>query len=114
MTGKLVRDGIPGLIRARGGQPLTRIAGHEEYRELLRDKLREEAGEAAEANPGELAGELADVLEVVDAIARDAGISHKQLEWLQDAKRAERGGFAGRVVWMGNRGEPPPADFEAS
>ena len=103
--GKLVRDGIPAIIRARGGTPLTRIAGPREYQALLRAKLTEEAGEAATADHQELAGELADVLEVVAAIADDAGLSPDELEAVRAAKTATRGGFGARIVWMGNEGE---------
>ena len=106
--GKLVRDQIPAIIAARGGVPVTRTAEAEEYRQLLRDKLAEEAGEAASAGPGDLAGELADVLEAVAAIAAEAGISPQQLEDIRAAKAAGRGGFSDRVVWMGNRGDPAP------
>jgi predicted house-cleaning noncanonical NTP pyrophosphatase (MazG superfamily) len=109
VTGKLVRDGIPGIIQARGGVPLTRVAEPSEYTALLRAKLTEEAGEAAAADPHELAGELGDVLEVVSAIADDAGLSPRQLEAARAAKAASRGGFAGRIVWMGNEGEPGPS-----
>jgi predicted house-cleaning noncanonical NTP pyrophosphatase (MazG superfamily) len=106
VTGKLVRDGIPGIVRARGGMPLTRVAEPSEYAALLRAKLTEEAGEAAAAGRHELAGELADVLEVVTAIADDAGLSPQDLEAARAAKAASRGGFAGRIVWTGNEGEP--------
>lgn len=105
---KLVRDGIPEVIRAKGGVPIVRVAGAAEYSGLLRDKLREEAGEAAAADRGELAGELADVLEVVSAIAADAGITPEVLAHVQAVKAAERGGFADGVVWLGNEGEPAP------
>lgn len=106
MTGKLVRDGIPGIIQARGGVPLTRVAEPGEYTALLRAKLTEEAGEAAPPTLNELAGELADVLEIVSAIADDAGLSPRDLEAARAAKAASRGGFAGPIVWMGNEGEP--------
>jgi predicted house-cleaning noncanonical NTP pyrophosphatase (MazG superfamily) len=77
--GKLVRDQIPAIIAARGGVPVTRTAEAEEYRQLLRDKLAEEVGEAASAGPGDLAGELADVLEAVAAIAAEAGSRRSSL-----------------------------------
>lgn len=108
MTGKLVRDKIPEIIRANGGVPILRTASAQEYPGLLRDKLREEAGEAATASRGHLAGELADVLEAVSAIAADAGISPQELEQARAAKTAERGGFSRGLVWLGNEGEPPP------
>ncbi|MFF7730903.1 hypothetical protein [Streptomyces sp. NPDC008001] len=47
--------------------------------------------------------ELADVLEVVRALAADTVIDADQLEKLREAKASERGGFADRIVWTGNR-----------
>ncbi|MGH8909906.1 MAG: hypothetical protein ACRD0K_26275 [Egibacteraceae bacterium] len=46
--------------------------------------------------------ELADILEVVLTLAGDLGVDAAGLETLRAAKAAERGGFAGRVVWHGN------------
>lgn len=45
--GKLVRDKIPGIIGADGGQPATRTLGEQEYRAALLAKLVEDAREAA-------------------------------------------------------------------
>lgn len=106
--GKLVRDRIPDIIRAKDWVPLIRVAGPCEYGQMLRDKLVEEAQEGAEADREELTGELADVLEVVAAIAADAGITPEQLEAARAAKAAERGAFREGIVWMGNEGEPAP------
>ncbi len=103
--GKLVRDNIPAIIRSRGQMPRTRLAPPQEYTELLRAKLREEAAEAAEADSQGLVGELADVLEVVAAIAHDAGLPLEELETTRAAKAAERGGFTKGIVWMGNEPE---------
>jgi predicted house-cleaning noncanonical NTP pyrophosphatase (MazG superfamily) len=99
VTEKLVRDRIPDLIRSRGGSPRTRIAGDAEYRLLLRDKLAEETAEVLAAADEDVPGELADVLEVVLAIAADLGVDAGALEELRAAKHGRRGGFAGRVVW---------------
>ncbi|MFE7271919.1 nucleoside triphosphate pyrophosphohydrolase [Streptomyces sp. NPDC057623] len=43
--GKLVRDRIPQIIREGGAEPVTYVAGPEDYRSRLRDKLREEVAE---------------------------------------------------------------------
>ena len=104
---KLVRDKIPDIIRARGGQPVTRVADDAEYRQRLIDKLAEEAGEVRDADDLHRAGELADVLEVAFTLAEHDGLSRDDLEKLREAKAAERGGFAGRIIWSGNleRGE---------
>ena len=100
-TGKLVRDRIPAIIRARGGTPLTRTAGPREYETLLRAKLAAVAAEAATANREEFAGELTDVLDVVAAITDDASLSPQDLQAVRAAKAASRGGFGARIVWMG-------------
>jgi predicted house-cleaning noncanonical NTP pyrophosphatase (MazG superfamily) len=101
-VGKLVRDGIPAIIRAQGAEPCTRIASPAEYHRLLGDKLREETDEALAADDAGVLGELADVLEVVYAIAADLGVTAGRLDEVRAAKAAERGTFAGRVVWSGN------------
>jgi predicted house-cleaning noncanonical NTP pyrophosphatase (MazG superfamily) len=99
--GKLVRDKIPQIIRSAGLEPVIYTADSDEYDSRLRDKLREEVEEfiASDSDPEE----LADVLEVVYALAERAGIDRQQLEELRMAKAEERGGFADRIVWSGNR-----------
>ena len=98
--GKLVRDKIPEIIRAKGEVPSTRVADSAEYRELLLAKLSEEVQEflASDGDPEE----LADVLEVVMALADGLGIGQKELERLRAEKAAERGGFSQGIVWSGN------------
>jgi predicted house-cleaning noncanonical NTP pyrophosphatase (MazG superfamily) len=99
--GKLVRDGIPGIIRAEGLEPVVRVVGAEEYAARLRDKLREEVEEflGSDDDPEE----LADILEVVHALARQIGVSPEKVEELRAAKAAARGGFAEQIVWFGNQ-----------
>jgi predicted house-cleaning noncanonical NTP pyrophosphatase (MazG superfamily) len=46
--------------------------------------------------------ELADVLEVVLALAADLGLDAGGLEKLRAAKVADRGSFTKRIVWCGN------------
>ncbi|MFD8263597.1 hypothetical protein ACFV19_32960 [Streptomyces griseoluteus] len=101
--GKLVRDRIPQIIREDGAEPVTYIAGSEEYRNRLRDKLGEEVCEFLEAEDAKAPEELADVLEVVHALAADLGVEAGQLEKIREAKASERGGFADRIIWTGNR-----------
>jgi predicted house-cleaning noncanonical NTP pyrophosphatase (MazG superfamily) len=100
--GKLVRDKIPQIIRAGGDEPIVRIAGAAEYRDLLRAKLVEEVDEMLAADDAEAPEELADVFEVVLALALDFGMDAGQLEKLRGVKAAERGSFASRIVWSGN------------
>lgn len=100
---KLVRDRIPQIIREAGAEPVTYTAGQEEYRDRLRNKLGEEVAEFLEADDAKAPEELADVLEVVHALAADLGIGKDQLEKIREVKASERGGFAERIVWTGNR-----------
>ena len=100
---KLVRDRIPEIIRADGAEPDYYIAGPAEYRRRLRDKLGEEVTEFLTADDAHAPEELADVLEVVYALAADLGVDADQLEKIRKTKAAERGGFGGRIVWTGNR-----------
>ena len=99
--GKLVRDKIPQIIRSKGLQPITYVADVDEYGVRLRDKLAEEVDEfiASDDDPEE----LVDILEVLYALAENAGISREQLERLRAAKAVERGAFTGRIIWCGNR-----------
>ncbi|RDG37992.1 nucleoside triphosphate pyrophosphohydrolase [Streptomyces corynorhini] len=96
---KLVRDRIPEIIRRNGEEPATYVAGAPEYRKRLRDKLSEEVGEFLEAEEEHSKEELADVLEVVHALARDLGMTLEDLERRRAEKAAERGGFEGRIMW---------------
>jgi predicted house-cleaning noncanonical NTP pyrophosphatase (MazG superfamily) len=99
--GKLVRDKIPQIIRSKGQEPLIYTASPEEYGIRLRDKLREEVEEflASDNDPEE----LADILEVLHALADQTGADQQQLEKLRATKAEMRGGFAGRVIWSGNQ-----------
>ena len=91
---KLVRDRIPDIIRQSGKTCHTVILDDEAYARCLRDKLQEETQEFLDSRDVE---ELADIMEVVYALAAHKGYSVQQLEELRARKTAERGGFADRV-----------------
>jgi predicted house-cleaning noncanonical NTP pyrophosphatase (MazG superfamily) len=101
--GKLVRDRIPEIIRANGEEPITYRADPDEYRRRLREKLVEEVGEFLAADDSNSLEELADVLEVVYALAADLGTDKALLETIRENKAINRGGFVDRVVWTGAR-----------
>lgn len=94
---KLVRDKIPEIIKASGKRAVTRIAGEEEYLDRLRTKLVEEMEEYRASGDVE---ELADIVEVVAALARASGSSLEDVLELAAAKRAARGGFKERAALM--------------
>ena len=95
---KLVRNRIPELAGA--GQPVIFYQATEaEYGRLLRAKLLEEAAEAAGAcGPAELLEELGDVLQVLYALASQAGLEPAAIECARARKARSRGAFSRRVV----------------
>lgn len=95
---KLVRDRLPAMMRAEGLRVFERTLDERDFIGALKDKLVEEAGEARGAsNAAELLEELADVAEVMSALTAACGITAEMTEARRLAKRAERGGFEGRI-----------------
>jgi predicted house-cleaning noncanonical NTP pyrophosphatase (MazG superfamily) len=94
---KLVRDRIPEIITAAGERPVTRVLDQAAYQAALWEKLTEEANEAHQASPDQLAGELADILEVLQAIAQAHGLPWDHVFTTAATKRAARGAFDGRI-----------------
>ncbi len=94
---KLVRDFIPEIIRRSGSSCEVLTMTEEEYRQALRQKLVEEASEAAAADPDYLAVELADLYEVMDALMASYGLAAEAVRTEQERRRAARGGFAQRL-----------------
>ncbi len=92
---KLVRDKIPQIIEASGKKAVTRTATEEEHLKRLRAKLIEEVEEYLASGEHE---ELADIIEVVTALAQSSHSSLEAILHLAAAKRAERGGFDRRIV----------------
>jgi len=100
---KLVRDKIPELI-ARDGRlvKVARVSG-KELCNLLIAKLREEVEELSGSPSVE---EVADVLEVLEAIASKClGVGWEEVLKVKEIKKAERGGFEEGLVAEFIRGE---------
>ena len=95
---KLVRDKIPEILDMKLVPYEKRIASEDEYRAELIKKLVEEVREFAEVGSPE---ELADVLEVVEALKTLP--DYKNVEELKSKKREERGGFAERIILKGEK-----------
>ncbi len=95
---KLIRDGLPQIMRNQGLAVFDRRLEDEPYRAALKSKLLEEAREAVgSADPEELLGELADVSEVLLALGAAHGFTAADIEAARLAKREARGGFDERV-----------------
>ncbi len=92
---KLVRDKIPEYIKSKGGTPITHIADDKEYWQKLKEKLQEEINEFAEAETIE---EMADILEVVDAICDYKKFNKDELEKTKNKKAQERGKFEDKII----------------
>jgi len=95
---KLVRDKILQIIRHSGYTPITRVLDDAEFLTCLESKLDEEVAEFHRDNNIE---ELADILEVVYALAEVDGYSKDDLNRICNEKRAARGGFRDRIFLEG-------------
>lgn len=67
---KLVRDKIPEIIENNNEVAVTKILSDKDYQNELIKKLLEEYNEVLNARGKDLLEELADMLEVIDAIAK--------------------------------------------
>ncbi|HDL65173.1 MAG TPA: phosphoribosyl-ATP pyrophosphohydrolase [Proteobacteria bacterium] len=93
---KLVRDRIPEIIeREKGGEVAYRIADQADYSDFLSKKLTEEVNEFLESREPV---ELADILEVIHHLAREAGLKPEDIEELRREKAIRRGAFRKRII----------------
>lgn len=92
--GKIVRDKIPAKIAQRKEAEVTRKLPENIQKNFLISKLLEEALEVRNADArNEKTFELADLVEVVRALARLDGISFDEVTKAADEKRLKAGGF---------------------
>ncbi len=106
-SAKLVRDRIPEIIRESGGVPRTRKLRGEKLKTALLDKLAEEHAELlAETN----LEEIADLMEVLLALAKVQGHTEDETLRCLRQKRRERGGFDGGVFLTGVAAQPAPGE----
>ena len=92
---KLVRDRIPEIIESSGKSCICEVLSDEQYIEMLDAKLSEELAENQESKSME---ELADLLEVMWAVARARGSSIEEVEAIRIEKAEERGGFEKKLL----------------
>ena len=93
---KLVRDRIPEIISADGKTCVTRTLDDAEYIAALDAKLSEEL---AEYHANGSAEELADLLEVMMAVAEARGYGFSHVEDIRRQKAEKRGAFQQRI-WL--------------
>ena len=100
-TNKLVRDKVCEVMADRGiaKSSKVRYAKGKEYQTYLFAKLMEECAEVIGANTAEQrAEEIADVREVLHAIAHLEGIEPHVIEMAQNEKFKDKGGFTKGIV----------------
>lgn len=96
---KLVRDRIPQIIESTGKNYSTRILEQEEYISELKKKSHEELYEYISAKNDENAiEELADLLEIIHALAKCHGATFETVEKVRKEKLERRGGFDDRIL----------------
>ena len=94
---KLVRDNIPSIIESNGEVAYTRILNEEEYRKELEKKLNEEYMEVLSSSGKDRIEELADMLEIIKALAALEGSNLDEVVEVADAKALKRGSFNKRI-----------------
>ena len=92
---KLVRDRIPEIIENDGKKCVCETLSDEDYISLLDQKLNEELAEYQESKSLE---ELADLLEVVQAVVKARGWTLEELEQVRADKASKRGRFEKKIL----------------
>ena len=92
---KLVRDRIPEIIEKDGKTCVCSELSQEDYIIMLDQKLNEEL---AEYQDGKSMEELADLLEVMAAVAAARGSSLDEVEKIRLRKKEKRGGFEKKIL----------------
>lgn len=92
---KLVRDRIPEIIQDSGKICFHETLNNADYLCLLDEKLNEELAEYQKSKSIE---ELADLLEVMQAVVKARGWTLEELEQVRADKAAERGGFEKKIL----------------
>jgi predicted house-cleaning noncanonical NTP pyrophosphatase (MazG superfamily) len=96
---KLVRDRIPEIIRSEGRDPIIKTLAGNQLMSALNEKLIEEHEEYLESKD---IHELADMVEVILAIAKAKGSSQELLFDVVAKKRSANGGFAAGYFYEGD------------
>lgn len=94
---KLVRDKIPNIIEEKGETPVIKVLNENDYKKELEKKLYEEYKEVIEASGDERIEELADMLEVIRALASLENKNLNDIIDIADNKNKKRGAFDEKI-----------------
>lgn len=95
---KLVRDKIPDIIRGNKEIPITYVLKDEEFKRALETKLKEEYDELLRAaDDNNYLEELADILEVIEALAKSRLSSLEEILKIKENKVLKRGAFDEKI-----------------
>lgn len=91
---KLVRDNIPEICRSNNQTAVTEILDDSSYKTALKNKLNEEVNEYLESGDAQ---ELADILEVVEALADTDNKTFSDIMDIKSRKLKKNGAFKKRL-----------------
>lgn len=98
---KLVRDKIPEIIKSNGADPIIRTLNNVEYKQELEKKLHEEYLEVINSSCSSRIEELADMLEVIKALAILEDSTLEDVINVAKEKVKKRGSFEKRIYLEG-------------
>lgn len=91
---KLVRDKIVQNIQQKGHNAMYSVLNDKKYLEELDKKLVEEVNEFIDAHNEE---EMADIMEVIETIIKQRGMSLEKIEEIKEKKREKSGSFNSKI-----------------
>ena len=94
---KLVRDKIPEIIKKNNETPVFRVLEEKEFKEELEKKLYEEYKEVIESSEDDRIEELADMLEIIRALAALENKNLDDIIKIADEKKNKRGAFEEKI-----------------
>lgn len=98
---KLVRDKIPEIIKNNNETPIIRTLNNKEYINELEKKLYEEYIEVLSAKGNDKLEELADMLEVITALANTENKTLDDIIKIANNKKDKRGAFNDKIFLEG-------------
>ncbi len=94
---KLVRDRIPEIIENDHKTCVTRKLNDDEYLKCLKNKLLEECHEVMNAEGEDIKKEIADVLEVLEALENILHIDQQEIMSIKEKKAHNNGAFDKKI-----------------